>query len=223
VKEASAQRGTVVIVGAGPGIGLAVARRFGAEGHAVGLVARSRERLEEHVRELVGEGLAAAAATADIRESDALRGAIRDLAAALGPVEVLCFSPLPRIELIKPVAETTAEDLADALALNVVGAAAAVGVVLPGMREARRGTVLLTTGGAAVAPSADRAVSGVVYGAETVYGRMLHDALADAGIHVGVTTIVGAVGPGKQHEPADVAEALWRQHRERDEAHQVIR
>jgi hypothetical protein len=47
------------------------------------------------------------------------------------------------------------------------------------------------------------------------YARMLHEALADEGIHVAHTAIVGALGPGLQHEPEKIAEVLWRQHTER--------
>jgi len=38
-----------------------------------------------------------------------------------------------------------------------------------------------------------------------------------------VTTIVGAVGPDKKHQPAVVADHLWRHHTNRSEFHQVIR
>jgi NAD(P)-dependent dehydrogenase (short-subunit alcohol dehydrogenase family) len=210
----------VVVVGAGPGIGMAVARRFGAAGHPAGLIARDGERLESHVAELRNAGILAAAATADARRPDQLRTALRKLRQAFGAAQVLCFSPFPDTSLIKPVADTAAEDIGAALALNVVGAAAAVGELLPTLRPGA--TLLFTTGGAAVSPNPDRAVSAVAYSAEITYARLLHDALAPE-IHVGVTTIVGAVGPGKQHEPAAVAEHLFRHHTARSEFHQVIR
>src|SRR6478672_8064792 len=215
----SNDRGRVVVVGAGPGIGAAVARRFGAEGHPIGLIARNRERLDGLAGELGGDGLDVRSATADIREPDGLARAMGEL----GDAEVLCFSPLPDVSLIKPVADTAAADLAAALELNVVGAAAAVQAVLPGMRRRGRGTLLFTTGGAAVQPSHERAVSGVVYGAEVGYARMLHEALAPEGIHVAVVTIVGAVGPGKTHEPAAIAEQLWNRHVDREELQTVLR
>jgi short-subunit dehydrogenase len=215
--------GAVIVVGAGPGVGVAVARRFGREGHAVGLVARSRARLDDLVHALRADGVDAAAAAADVRKTTDLRAALGELAARLGPPEILCFSPLPDVGLIRPVLETTPEDLAAALELNVVGAAGAVGEVLPAMRADGRGTLLFTTGGAALTPSPERAVSGVTYGAETVYVRMLHDALASEGIHAAQTVIVGAIGPGRQHEPAVIAEHLWQRHVGRGEALTTIR
>ena len=214
---------SIFIVGAGPGVGTAVARRFGREGFAVGLVARNRSRLDTLVGELEAEGVRAAAATADARRPDELRGAMRELAAQLGPAKVLCFSPLPDVGLIKPVLDTTPDELRASLELNVVGATAAAGEALPAMRERGRGTLLFTTGGGALSPSADRAASGVTTTAETVYVRMLHDTLAPEGIHVSHVVIVGPMGPGERHEPAAVAEQLWRHHVEGDEAVTVMR
>ena len=43
---------SIVIVGAGPNLGLAIARRFGREGLAVGLVARDRSKLDGLVEQL---------------------------------------------------------------------------------------------------------------------------------------------------------------------------
>ena len=64
---------TLFVIGAGPGVGTAVARRFGREGHSVGLVARNRDRLEAATR----HGVASAFATADVRDPVAVRSAIR--------------------------------------------------------------------------------------------------------------------------------------------------
>src|SRR5580700_1401133 len=98
---------SIVIVGAGPNLGLAVAKRFGREGFAVGLTSRTESRLVELRGQLRLEGIATAGAAADIRDSDALASAIHQLAAELGPVEVLEYSPLPAPEFMKPVLETT--------------------------------------------------------------------------------------------------------------------
>lgn len=200
--------GPLLVVGAGPGVGAAVARRFGREGHAVGLVARNRDRLDTMARQLQGDGITAAFATADVRNASAVRDAIDALEARLGPAEVLCVSPLPDIATIKPVADTTAEDLQAALELGVVGTVAAVGRVLPAMRAARRGTLLFTTGSAALTPTPGRATSGIVNAAQSVYIRMLHDQLAEEGIYAVHTVIVGPIGEDG-HDPADIAQAMW--------------
>jgi NADP-dependent 3-hydroxy acid dehydrogenase YdfG len=94
----------------------------------------------------------------------------------------------------------------------VLGAVAAARAVLGPMREAGRGTILYTTGGAAINPYPLRAGVGISFAGEVAYARMLHDELADSGIHVAHTAIGGRIAPGEAHEPADVAEVLWGHH-----------
>jgi NADP-dependent 3-hydroxy acid dehydrogenase YdfG len=207
---------TLVIVGAGPNLGLAVARRFGREGMAVGLVSRTQSKLDDLVGQLAEDEITAASAAADIRDSDALAGAIETLAQQLGPVEVLEYSPLPAREFMKPLLETTVEDLRGPLEFSVLGAVAATRAVLGPMREAGRGTILFTTGGAAINPYPQRAGVGVSFAGEVAYARMLHDELADHGIHVAHTAVGGRIAPGGDHEPGDIAEVLWKHHTERN-------
>ncbi len=215
--------GALIVVGAGPGIGESVARRFAREGHPVGLVARNRERLDRLASELRAGGADAAVAIADIRDVDAVDAAVRDLTEGLGPPEVLCVSPLPDVGLIKPVAETTAGELSDSLQLGVVGTAAAVGAVLPRMRKRGTGTMLFTTGSAVLNPNPDRASSGITNAAQTAYFKMLGQALAPDGIHVAHLVIVGPVGPGEKHEPDEVAEQqLWQRHVRRQDLLTVL-
>ncbi len=206
---------SLVIVGAGPNLGLAVARRFGREGFAVGLISRTESRLVELAGQLRLDGITPAVAAADIRDSDALADAIRRLADELGPVEVLEYSPLPAREFMKPILETTVEDVRGPLEFSVLGAVAATQAVIGPMREAGRGTILFTTGGAAVNPYPERAGVGISFAGEVAYARMLHDAVKDGGIHVAHIAIAGRIAPGADNEPDDIAEVLWTHHVDR--------
>ena len=75
---------TIAIVGAGSGLGAAVARRFGAEGFAVGLVSRSQERADALAAELAGDGVRAEGFTADVREPAGLAKALESVTESLG-------------------------------------------------------------------------------------------------------------------------------------------
>ena len=172
---------SIVIIGAGPNLGMAVARRFGREGLAVGLVSRTQSKLDGLAAELEGEGITAAGAAADIRDPDALAAAIASLAGRLGDVEVLEYSPLPASEFMRPILETTVDDVRGPLEFSVLGAVAATRAVLDPMRAAGRGTILFTTGGAAVHPNPLRAGVGISFAGEVAYARMLHDELAERG------------------------------------------
>jgi NADP-dependent 3-hydroxy acid dehydrogenase YdfG len=207
---------SLVIIGAGPNLGLAVARRFGREGYSAGLVSRDQAKLDDLASQLEADGITAAGAAADIRDTDALTGAIATLAERLGPVEVLEYSPLPAKEFMKPILETGVDDVRGPLEFSVLGAVAAVQAVVGPMRDAGRGSILFTTGGAAINPYPERAGVGISFAAEVAYARMLHEELAGDGVHVAHTAIGGSIAPGGDNEPDDVAEVLWRHHSDRD-------
>jgi NADP-dependent 3-hydroxy acid dehydrogenase YdfG len=213
---------SIVIVGAGPNLGSAVARRFGREGLFVGLISRTQSTLDDLAAQLGDDGITARGAAADIRDSDALTAAIERLAAELGSVEVLEYSPLPAPEFMKPILETTVDDVRGPLAFSVLGAVAAARAVIGPMLDRGSGTILYTTGGAAINPYPPRAGVGISFAGEVAYARMLHDEVKGRGVHVAHTAIGGRIAPGADHEPDDVAETLWRHHTERDTFQTII-
>jgi NADP-dependent 3-hydroxy acid dehydrogenase YdfG len=213
---------SLVIVGAGPNLGLAIARRFGREGFSVGLVSRNQEKLDGLAGELEADGITAAGAAADIRDSDGLAAAIRSLADRLGAVEVLEYSPLPAREFMKPILETTVDDVRGPLEFSVLGAVAATQAVIGPMLDAGRGTILFTTGGAAIKPYPLRAGVGISFAGEVAYARMLHEEVAPRGVHVAHTAIPGRIAPGEDHEPEDIAEILWSHHANRGDFQTVV-
>jgi short-subunit dehydrogenase len=207
--------GTVVVVGAGPGIGASVADRFARAGYAVGLVARNAGRLEKLAWELHERtGARVETTTADATDPDAVRAALGALGGELGEPAALCFSPIPDLALIRPVLETRPEELMASLALNIGGAAAAVEAVLPSMLARGRGSLLFTTGSAALHPDPARAASAVTTTAATAYVALLREALADSGVRVGHTVIVGPIDRDRDdaHHPDAVADDIWGHH-----------
>lgn len=208
---------TFALVGAGPGLGLAAARRFGTAGHRVALLSRSADHLDALVSELNSAGVHARGFTADVLDPASLTTALRAAAEDLGPVEVLQYSPVPRAEFMKPVLDTTATDLRAPLAFSVTGPVTCLHAVLPGMRALGRGTVLFVNGGTAVRPHPDRAGTSIAFAAESAYARMLHDTLAADNIHVAQLIIPGAIRPDAEHSnPHALAERLFTIHTERD-------
>ncbi|TXL89821.1 SDR family NAD(P)-dependent oxidoreductase [Streptomyces sp. IB2014 016-6] len=209
---------TIAIVGAGAGLGGAVARRFGREGFDVALLSRTREHVDALATDLGGEGVNARGFAADVTDPASLSAALESAASALGPVEVLQYSPIPHPAYMKPVLETSPADIEGPLAFSVVGPMTAVGQVLPGMRSLGRGTLLFVNGGSAVQPYPDRAGTSIAFAAESAYARMLHDALADERIHAAQLIIPGAITAGDPRKaPSVLAETLWGMHRDRTE------
>src|ERR1044072_1541328 len=93
---------SIAIVGAGSGMGLAIARTFGSRGYDVALIARNRAKLDDLVGQLTAEGITAAAFPADVRDQDALTQPLKAAAARLGGVDVLDHPPAPSIASMPP-------------------------------------------------------------------------------------------------------------------------
>jgi NAD(P)-dependent dehydrogenase (short-subunit alcohol dehydrogenase family) len=209
---------TVVIIGAGKGLGLATARRFGREGHAVALLARNRAHVDDLAVTLHQEGIAAHGYTADVRDPDSLRSALDEAAQELGPIEILQYSPVPAREFMQPVLDTSADDLVGPIEFSVYGSATAAQSVIPGMRALGRGTLLFVNGASAVRPRPGVSGTSVAFAAQSAYAQLLHDTLAGEGIHVGQLIIPRGIGGGEpSHEPDALAERLWQIHTERSQ------
>ncbi|HEY3845763.1 MAG TPA: SDR family NAD(P)-dependent oxidoreductase [Acetobacteraceae bacterium] len=121
----------VLITGGAKGIGLAIARRFAADGAAVALIGRDVAALECAANEL-----SARYAVADVTDYAALRDAI----ALLGPCDILVNNA--GAALSKPFVKHTAHDFQSMLAVNLLSAVTACQAVLPAMRERGFGRVV---------------------------------------------------------------------------------
>lgn len=207
---------TFAIVGAGRGLGAAVARRFGTEGFEVALIARHEQRVESLASDLRDEGVSAQGYTANARDPESLVQALDRVTQQQGPIEVLQYSPLPDKSFLRPVLETTPADAASAVEFSVYGPMAAVHQVLQGMRFVGRGTILFINGGTAVQPLAKFAGTSIAFAGQSAYAQMMHETLAPEDIHVAQLVIPGAIEEGHpQKDPKVLADTLWTIHSER--------
>ncbi|MGW2182975.1 SDR family NAD(P)-dependent oxidoreductase [Streptomyces sp. NPDC001732] len=207
---------TFALIGAGPGLGAAVARRFGREGFDIALISRNQDHLDALDAELHQDGVHARGFAADVGDHQALTADLDAATAPLGPIEVLQYSPVPHKDFMKPVLDTRPEDLHGPLTFSLFGPMTAVDQALPGMRELGRGTVLFVNGGSTVRPHPERAGTSIAFAAESAYAAMLHDVLLPENIHVAQLVVPGAIAPGDEHtDPALLADILWTLHYQR--------
>ena len=205
---------TIAIIGAGPGLGAAVARRFAREGYSIALISRDQTKLDALARQLQNEGATAHGYAADVRDGAALESALERAASDLGPITTLQYSPLPAKTYLKNVLELTPELALEALRFSALGLIHSVRAVLPALHEAGGGSIILINGGTSVKSRAGFSGTSVAFPAESAYGEMLHEALSDEGIRVAQLVIPGAI-PKLRLENGidDVADRIWDLHR----------
>ncbi|HEX4253080.1 MAG TPA: SDR family NAD(P)-dependent oxidoreductase [Pseudonocardia sp.] len=197
-----------VIIGAGPGIGRSVARRFAREGLPIALLARSRASVDPVAEEVGRLGVQVVALTADTADEDALRTALDTAAAQLGEPDVLVYNAA----IIRPDApgELSVREHQEAWAVNVIGALNAAAHVAPGMAGRGAGTILVTGG----MPDADPRYVSLSLGKAGVRAlvSLLDQEYGPAGVHVASVTVAGPVAPGTAFDPDQIAEHYWSLH-----------
>ena len=204
-------RDVLVVVAAGPGLGRAVALRFAREGAAVGLVARSVDKLDDLVAEVSAAGSpAVATAAADVGDDSALRSALGALRGELGEATALVYNGSAYVE--GSVTALPADRLRLAVDVGVVGAMVAAQEAVPAMRAAGRGTVLLTGSIAADRASTSAAAVGVAKAGLRSLARSLHKEVAGDGVRVTTVTIDGVLAGPNALDVDEIADRYWQLH-----------
>jgi short-subunit dehydrogenase len=199
----------VVVVGAGPGLGAAVARRFGREGFAVTLVARHPGRLAALADELRADGVRVDTATGDVADPHGFRTVLEQVASRTTPDVVVYNAASVGTD---GILTSDVDHLLATYAVDVLGAVTAAQVFTPAMRRAGRGTLLATGGHPALAPEPRYATLSLGKAGLRAAVSLLHDELTPAGVHVAGVTIAGPIIPGTALDPARIAETYWALH-----------
>jgi NAD(P)-dependent dehydrogenase (short-subunit alcohol dehydrogenase family) len=137
----------LLLIGAGPGVGAGVARRFGREGFRSTLISRGDT---EVAAELRSAGLEIDAIEANIEDLDGYRKTLEQIFSAGGAPGVVVYNAA----LPDPgeILDTTVERLRTAHDVDVIGAVVAAQLAVPVLKAAGGGTLLVTSGGFADNP-----------------------------------------------------------------------
>jgi NAD(P)-dependent dehydrogenase (short-subunit alcohol dehydrogenase family) len=131
---------TVIVTGAGRGIGRSIALRFAEEGARVALVARTEAQLAETARQIEASSGRSLVLPADITASGAAEDCVRKTEAGLGPIDVLVNNA--GIFIWRAFLDLSPADWDRVISTNLTGAAAFCRAVLPGMVARHRGRIV---------------------------------------------------------------------------------
>jgi len=186
---------SIVVFGAGPGLGRSVARRYARAGYTVVLVARRQAPLEDLAADLASSGATAHVLTADLSDAGVvpqlagqIRGAVGDPGALYYGVSAGGFIP---------VAALTPERAQPLMPLALYSLLALVQEFLPAMLERGDGAILSAQGASAVR-GMPHISGGFALAAQRNYLQSLHAAVAGKGVYVGGLYIGAAI----RHTPS---------------------
>src|SRR5947209_714726 len=137
---------SVLITGAGRGIGKRLAMGFAQAGARVGLLARSQAELDLAKLEIEQAGGNALRIRADVRDLEQLQAAVDRMRVVFGGIDVLIAAAGVQGP-IGPLPTTRAKAWNETIETNLFGTVNACRAVLPPMTEKRSGKILLIVGG----------------------------------------------------------------------------
>lgn len=210
----SIENQTAIVTGAGRGIGRAIAIELGRLGANVALAARSHTELEDTAARSGGR---AAIIATDVRRKDEVERLFEQVAATLGPVDILVNAA--GIGIFGPVVNFGDEDFENLIATNLRGIFLTSRLVLPSMIERKRGHIINIASIAGKVGSANRAVYCASKFGVVGFTESLAEEVRQHGIRVSVicpgstdTGFSSSETSGKSKErmlrPEDVAHAV---------------
>ncbi|KAL9245771.1 hypothetical protein vseg_019385 [Gypsophila vaccaria] len=194
--SATSAKGIAAIVGVGPKLGRSIARKFAHEGYTVAILARDLERLSRLAEEIARDEKAQVfAIRIDCSDSRSIKEAFEGVL-SLGFVEVLVYNAAHQPFSLHPTnfTEIPLNYFEKSLAVSSVGAFHCAQLVLTGMVERGRGTILFT--------GCSASLSGMAGFSELCCGKFALRGLSQClarefqplGVHIAHVIIDGLVG-----------------------------
>jgi short-subunit dehydrogenase len=205
---------TYLVIGAGPGIGLATAERFATAGHRVVLAARNLSRLASLVEPLRSAGRSVELEHVDATNPGNVAALVRqygsDLAVLHYNAGVLHYDADGQLQP-RTLEHETVDTLTSELAVNVTSALAAIQAASDVMSARGQGTILVTGGGFGIEPTADFLNISVAKAALRAATKALFEPMQAKDIHVATVTVSKVITAGTP-DCDEVAEAFFQLH-----------
>jgi NAD(P)-dependent dehydrogenase (short-subunit alcohol dehydrogenase family) len=191
---------TLLVAGAGQGLGKAMAKRFAREGYAVALAARNKERLSALAAEID-----AAAFPTDLTSENEVANLFKQVETRLGTIEAVAVIAATRVQ--GPFAELSAADFENVWRQSCLSGFLVGREAARAMLPRARGSVIFTGASGSTRGRAHFAAFAAAKGGLRFMAQSMARELGPKGIHVATVLIDGAIA----------SERMWRDHRDRME------
>src|ERR1700722_16878817 len=214
----SNRRPVCAVVGVGPGLGAALARRFSKE-YSVALIARGEDKLVGLAKEIETAGCKAIPVSADFSKTADIATAFDKVRRELGEVDVLLYNAAMRP--FGKLMDTKPSTFENTWRVTTFGAFLSAQEVVPAMLKRGAGTILFTGATAGIKPFPTSAAFGPAKFAMRGLAQVMARDLGPKGIHVAYVNIDGPIDmpfirqrlPNAEDQdllkPSAIAETYW--------------
>ena len=204
-----------VVIGLGPGLGSAYARRFSEGGYQVALLGRTQSTLDQYASMIENS----MPVVCDVSDRDSVRAAFEIIRTKLGNPSVVIQNAGSGV--FKGFMETTAQELRDSLSSNIEGLFHVAKEALPFMVEQKQGSIIVTGATAAWRGSAKTSAFAAAKGGQRWLTQALAKEFAPKGVHISYIIVDGIVDMPRTRQwmpnrpsnefiaPSAVAETAW--------------
>lgn len=213
------EKKTIVVIGAGQGLGNHVAKRFGKEGFRVILMARHEQTLKTYKQEFTDEGIEAYIHTVDASEPETLTTALHWVKSTFCTPDVLIYNV--GITTTDEPGKTDCKELMRHYQVDVASAYHCTCQIADEEFGQKKGTIILTGGGLALYPHAAYLPLSLDKAALRAMVYALHEEMKSRNIFIGTVTVCGTIGDNDFFAPSRIAESYWKMYNERGKCETV--
>ncbi len=209
---------TIFVVGAGKGLGNAVARKFGENGFGVVLMSRSAEHLAGYREEMQSQGLEAETLVLDTADQTALAAALQQAVKTYGVPDVLFYNVgITAADKDLP-GGVDADVMQQRYQVDVLGAYTCIRQLLGEEFSKKQGAILITGGGLAMYPSAEYLPLSMDKAALRAMVMALHPVCQAQGVYLGSVQVCNTIGGSEKYMPEKIADQFWKLYQDRTDA-----
>ena len=205
---------TIVVVGAGKGLGNVVAEKFGNNDFRVILMARNDEHLKAYAADFAAKGIEVYTRVADAADFDAFAKTFGEVMETYGTPDVLFYNV--GITVADAEVEINTQTLVERYTIDVAGAYNCIKLVDIEEFAEKHGSILVTGGGLALQPYAGYLPLSMDKAALRAMVQALSPVLKEKGIYLGTVQVTGTIGSNDFYAPKTIAEEFWKLYTEQE-------
>lgn len=205
----------MVIFGVGPGLGMSLARKFGANNYEIILLARSRESLRQYCDDLLKENIKASYYIADAASAESVSKVFQKLCADQGHIDLFIYN----IGFLEPnrILELTQSKLLKTLQMDVTSGLLSTQIIYKNNDPKLNSDILFTGGGISISPEKSMASLSIGKAGLRSLVFLLAQEFESSNVFVSTITICGGIKSNTHFDPANIAEVYWKTVQDRNQ------